>query len=44
MYKQDHGGVLGDDMGLGKTIQTIVFIAGVLQKDTESNDFVKGKP
>ena len=44
MYKQDHGGVLGDDMGLGKTIQTIVFIVGVFQKDTEFDDFAEGKP
>ena len=31
-------------MGLGKTIQTIVFIVGVLQKDTKYDDFAEGKP
>lgn len=38
LYKANHGGVLGDDMGLGKTIQTIAFVAAVLEKDTESDD------
>ncbi|KAH9310964.1 hypothetical protein KI387_025999 [Taxus chinensis] len=40
LYNENLGGVLGDDMGLGKTIQTIAFLAAVLQKEAESDDFV----
>ncbi|XP_057822858.2 switch 2 isoform X2 [Cryptomeria japonica] len=40
LYKENHGGVLGDDMGLGKTIQTIAFLAAVLQKEPESDNFI----
>eukprot|EP00249_Psilotum_nudum_P023073 c28741_g1_i1 orf=351-3611(-) len=38
LYRENRGGVLGDDMGLGKTIQTIAFLAAILQK----SDFEHG--
>ncbi|ONK74906.1 uncharacterized protein A4U43_C03F11330 [Asparagus officinalis] len=43
LYKNNHGGVLGDDMGLGKTIQTIAFLAAVMGKDSESEEFCGDK-
>nr|DAD17748.1 TPA_asm: hypothetical protein HUJ06_019211 [Nelumbo nucifera] len=38
LYKNNHGGVLGDDMGLGKTIQTIAFLAAVLENNEDHGD------
>lgn len=35
LYRENRGGILGDDMGLGKTIQTIAFIAALLDRDCE---------
>lgn len=34
LHKYGFGGILADDMGLGKTLQTIAFLAGVLEKDS----------
>ncbi|KAJ7558773.1 hypothetical protein O6H91_04G055200 [Diphasiastrum complanatum] len=39
LYRENKGGVLGDDMGLGKTIQSIAFLAAVLNTGSDA-DFV----
>ena len=39
-YAKGQGAILGDDMGLGKTVQTISFIAAILQKTGERDQDV----